>query len=169
MDRPQWVVWNVVDRFYHYDFLDGRLMGSEHPCSLGRPKQLIEHFLRTQGVRALITLTTDFIDYGVPELRQYHVPIANMPSRGQVRQAVTLIHQRLAQNEGVWVHCQQGIDRTGCVIGCYLTATGSDPGRVIAELLQKFPERRRTPRMVELWQPYADMIRSFWAPRGSGG
>jgi len=150
--------------FYHYSFLNGCLIGSEHPASLGWPKQVVEHFVAARGVRALITLTEEFQSYGVPGLQQHHVPIAGTPTRQEVEPAVALIREHLSRDERVWVHCQHGIDRTGCVIGCYLASAGQPPERVVTELFERFPERRRHPLYVELWRPYAELIRSFWRP-----
>jgi hypothetical protein len=147
--------------FYHFSFLDGRLIGSEHPAALGHSRQIVEYFAQRRGVRVLITLTTDFERFGIPELRQYHVPITAIPSHEQVEQAVAVIGQHLAIAEPVWVNCQQGLDRTGCIIGCYLTTLGQSADTVIEAVHSKFPPRRLHPRFVQLWQPYADVIRAF--------
>ena len=155
------VAGRMLDRFYHYTFLDGRLVGTEHPDLPGRPVQIAERLVRELGVRTRITLTPLCRQFGIPGLAEHHVPMGDRPTRADVARAVELVRTSLAGGGAVWVHCQHGIDRTGCVIGSYLAAAGRPPEAVVAELFGRFPERRRHPRMVELWRPYADMIRSF--------
>jgi atypical dual specificity phosphatase len=151
----------VLEGFFHYSFLGGRLMGSEHPAVLGRPRPLVEHFVRERGVRTLLTLTVPFVDYRVAGLVQHHVPIVGVPTPEAAARAVACIAEGLAAGGAVWVHCQQGLDRTGCVLGCYLVSAGEPPEQVIAEVLARFPERRRHPAFLQLWEPYAVVIRSF--------
>ena len=81
-----------------------------------------------------------------------------VPSRLEVERALSLIASRAFP---VWIHCRQGLDRTGAVIGSYLVSRGADPERVIGELLDLFPARRRTPAFLDLWAPYSRLIRSF--------
>lgn len=151
----------MLDRFYHYTFLDGRLVGSEHPDLPGRPVQIAEHLVREFGVRTRVVLTPAFHPFGIANLAEHHVPMGDNLARSDVARAVDLVRTALAAGGAAWVHCQHGVDRTGCVIGSYLASAGHPPEAVIAELFRRFPERRRNPRMVELWRPYADMIRSF--------
>lgn len=150
----------ISSRFFHYSFLDGALIGSEHPANLGKAARIIEPFIAA-GVHAILTLTPGFQDFHTPALQQFHVPIRDMPAREQIVEAVTIVQQQLTRGRSMWVHCQHGIDRTGCVIGSYLASIGQPPDGVIRELYGKFPERRRHPRMIELWKPYEAMIRSF--------
>ena len=134
----------------HFNFFDmvfGRRINFKHP---------LQH-----GVRALVTLCEDFLDYGVPGLAQYHVPILRRPMRGQVERTLGIIGDHLAAGEAVWVHCMHGLDRTGCVIGSYLASSGQPPDEVLAGLLDRFPARRRQAPYIEAWRPYADIIRSF--------
>ena len=150
----------MVDRFFHYTFLNQALLGSEHPAVFGRATPIIEHFVKSLGVRAILTLTPGFQDFRFPGLVQHHVPIRDMPSRKQVAEAVEIVGAHLRLAEPMWVHCQHGLDRTGCVIGSY-ASIGQSPDEVVAELYGKFPERRRTALMIKLWKPYKEMIRSF--------
>jgi protein-tyrosine phosphatase len=150
----------ISSRFFHYSFLDGTLIGSEHPANLGKPQRMIEPFIAA-GVRAILTLTPAFQDFHTPSLKQFHVPIRDMPAREQIVEAVATVREQLAQGRSIWVHCQHGIDRTGCVIGSYLASIGQPPDDVIRELYAKFPERRQQRQMIELWKPYEAMIRSF--------
>lgn len=148
------------DRFYHYSFLNGTLIGSEHPDSARRPRAVVEHFIRERGVRTLLTLRPACRSLETAELRHCRLPMKGMPTRREAEAAVAVIRDNLPRG-AVWVHCQQGIDRTGCVIGCYRVSAGEGAEAVIEDLYRVFPERRRQPRAMELWEPYAEMIRSF--------
>ncbi|HSI32931.1 MAG TPA: tyrosine-protein phosphatase [Tepidisphaeraceae bacterium] len=150
----------MLDRLFHYWFLDGRLIGSENPDLPGGAGRIAEHLVRERGVRTMLTLTPTSRALGVDGLRQLHLPIDGEPTRAEVGRAVGLVAEGLERG-GVWVHCQQGVDRTGVVIGSYLASIGHPPERVIGELAERFPERRRAARMVALWEPYRRMIRSF--------
>jgi len=155
--------------FFHYSFLDGRVIGSENPSALGRLRETLDYFVGERGARALIALTEDCMDYGVPALAQYHVPIRGVPTREQVERAHGAIRRHLEQGDVVWVHCQQGVDRTGSVIGCYLVWLGQPAENVIAALFRMFPEHRRAPFWVDMWQPYMELIRSFERPARDAG
>lgn len=150
----------IPARFFHYSFLDGVLIGSEHPANLGKASRIIAPFVAI-GVRTILTLTPGFQDFHEAAIQQFHVPIQDMPSPSQIAEAIEIIDVSCAAGQRVWVHCQHGIDRTGCVIGSYLASIGEPADRVIVELYARFPERRRHPRMIELWKPYEAMIRSF--------
>jgi hypothetical protein len=147
--------------FFYYTFLDGRLIGSEHPAATGEPSQVIRRMMAQCRASVLITLTPLFRDYKVAGLLQHHLPLSEIPSREQVVDAVKLVRQQLNEGQVVWVHCQQGIDRTGCVIGAYLVAAGQAPTSVLAELFQRFPSARRQTRMAELWAPFRELVCSF--------
>lgn len=150
----------MLERLYHYDFLDGRLIGSENPDLPGRARQIAERLARERGVRLVISLTPMRPSLAVDGLRHVHLPMPGVPHRDDVVRAVALIAEGL-ESGAVWVHCQQGIDRTGCVLGSYLASTGWGCDRVVEELFSRFPAARRQPVMRELWKPYVELIRSF--------
>ena len=109
----------------------------------------------------MLTLTPGFEIYDIPGLTQHHIPMGDLPTRAEVKQAIDIIAAHLAQSDRVWVHCQKGLDRTGCVIGAYLVSSGIAPDRAVALLLERFPPVRRHPRMIQLWRPFEQLIRSF--------
>jgi hypothetical protein len=111
-----------------------------------------------QTEKTILTLTPSHQDLRFPGLVQHPIPIRDMPSVEQVGQAVEIIRQHLSRNEPIHQH---GLDRTGCAIGSYLASIGQRPDDVIAELYEKFPERRWNARMIALWSPYEKIIRSF--------
>lgn len=159
----------MPDGFFHYSFLDGRLIGSEYPGAVGPALVQITRMMAGRGSTALLTLTPRFARYPVPGLVQYHLPLPSPPSHSQVADAVEVVRGHLAAGDRVWVHCQHGLDRTGCVIGAYLCQSGVGADEVIAMLLARFPPRRRHPRMLEFWRPFEELIRSFGDPGGVSG
>ena len=153
--------------FFHYKLLDGKLIGSEHP--LTQPRRLIESFIQDNQIAAGITLTTRPWRPPTALAEHFHLPCENVPPREVIERAMAIIGERVARGEAVWVHCQQGIDRTGCVIGCYLASGGMPVDEVIDELLARFPSRRRERRILELWKPYGEMIEQFGISRSGSG
>ena len=154
----------MLNGFFHYTFLDGRLIGSEHPTARGSAQQRVSEMISGGGTAAMLTLAGGFHQYHLSDLIQYHLPMPEIPTRDQVAHAVGVVRKHLYSGDRVWVHCKQGLDRTGAVIGGYLCQSGLEPDQVIAMLLKRFPSRRRHPAMLELWQPFEQLIRSFAQP-----
>ena len=162
--------------WFHYEFLQGRLIGSEHPENLHSDhaekiaigKRTAAHLAEERNIRGVIILTLERWTYDVPRLSEYHIPMSDRetqaPSVRDLSSALTIIDTHLSRSEGVWVHCQRGMDRTGCVIGCYLSAIGYSPERVIEGLRDRFPAYRSRPEFHGLWEPVAERIREFANP-----
>ncbi|MEW6742636.1 MAG: hypothetical protein AB1486_07740 [Planctomycetota bacterium] len=151
----------MIEKFFHYSFLDGRLIGSEHPGNLGNARAVGEHFVRDRGVRTFVLLAQHDVALRIPELEQHHRPIRSPPTAREVEEVLVIVRRGLVGGDSVWVACDQGLDRTGCVMGCLLTRMGIPPDQAIEELLARFPPRRRTPVYRELWEPYATLVRCF--------
>lgn len=152
----------MIDGFFHYSFLEGRLIGSEHPDARGRAPERILSMLPDPPAATLLTLTRQNVpDFRIVGLMQRHLPMGDTPTRDQIAEAVEIVRSRLSAGERVWVHCQRGIDRTASVIGSYLVCTGAKPDEVIRQLFDRFPRSFQSPRMRELWEPNEEMIRSF--------
>lgn len=151
----------LLNRFFYYTLGDGTLVGCEHPAVLGRPEEVLKALAEKYEVQAMITLTSRFTDFGVARVRQWHVPMAGLPTGAEIELALALIDTCRQSGAVVCVHCQRGLDRTGCVLGCYLVRQGADPETVIEELLSRFPPGCRGPRFRELWQPSAEIIRGI--------
>ncbi|MEX2214810.1 MAG: protein-tyrosine phosphatase family protein [Phycisphaeraceae bacterium] len=149
----------MLDRFFHYVMCDGLLVGSEHPSVLGRLRAVVDQMIQDYGVRVLITLTPRFESFHIAALAQHHVPITGVPTSEEVARAVAIIRDHTVRHEPVWVHCQQGLDRTACIIGCHRVASGENPDAVLADLLAVAPPRRRHPAYQCLWEPYAQRVR----------
>jgi protein-tyrosine phosphatase len=154
-----------LNGFFFYRLQDGRLIGSENPCCYPHVTVLVADIVRLFGVRVMVTLTAEFTDFGLPGLRQYHRPLPSpgVPAIAQVREVVELVLQHLRRGEPAWCHCQRGTDRTGCVLGCCLVAQGVPPEVAIRQVTDAFPPGRRTPRLLALWEPYAQIIWEFAA------
>jgi hypothetical protein len=152
----------MAGEFFHYAFLQGRLIGSEHPDAHGRPSACVDRVLAGRTPATLLTLTRlPLADLRISGVSQRHIPIGDSPTRDQIAEAVRIVAERLDAGNSVWVHCQRGIDRTACVIGSYLVSTGTAADKVIAELFDRFPPSFASPRMRELWETNAQIIRSF--------
>ena len=75
----------------------------------------------------------------------------------------------LESGERVYVHCGDGVGRTGMVMGCWLVERGFDPGGALDELARRFAAMNKassyhyTPtsalqaEWVEAWQPVLDL------------
>ncbi len=148
-----------LDGFNHYTLSGGELVGCEHPAVLGRPQAVLEALADEYNVQAVLTLTPRFTDFALPQVRQFHVPMAGLPSPAELERAMAVIDFCCQANEVVCVHCQRGLDRTACVLGCWLVRQGAEPETVIAELLSKFPPACCSERFRELWRPCAEIIR----------
>ena len=74
-------------------------------------------------------------EIGFIERRNFGSPDAASPSElAEFARVAECIRQRLQAGDGVLVHCDQGISRTGTVVGTVLTLQGIAPGRVAAAI-----------------------------------
>ena len=156
---------DVLNGFFHYAILDGRVIGSEDPMLCGRARQVVEHLVEREGMRVAITLTEQMHQWHRPDLVQYHVPIIGVPERQTLVQVVALITEHLGRGERVWVHCRRGLDRTGCVLGCLLVSTGMEPAEAIEQVATHFPPLWRHAQTAGWWDAYAGRIRGFAAEK----
>jgi hypothetical protein len=70
-----------------------------------------------------------------------HVPLvmhAEPECPGEVREILEAIHAHVARGVRVYVHCSDGVDRTGMVVGCWLVERGFDPEAALDELARRF-------------------------------
>jgi hypothetical protein len=75
------------------------------------------------------------------------------------------IHAAVAQGERVYVHCSDGVGRTGMIVGCWLVERGFDPEDALDELARRYatmnkakthrvtPSTREQAEWVENWEP----------------
>lgn len=147
--------------FFYYSFLDGMLMGSEDPGNFGYALDVVKELCDNHNIKHMITLTPEHTEFNLPGLSQYHFPMYDIPSKQDVIQLFSIIDGALKNREAVLVHCKQGIDRTGCVIGSYLVQKGHDPNEIIEALLSKFRKRLLHLNVKKLWQDKIEFIKSY--------
>ena len=94
----------MLDGFFHYSFVDGRLMGSEHPDARGNARERILSVLPAPRTAALLTLTRQPLpNYNIVGLTQHHLPMGDVPTRPQIAEAVKLVESHLVEGDRVWV------------------------------------------------------------------
>ena len=153
-----------AERFFHYVFLAGGLIGSENPALFGNPKPVAEAFCNQYRIRSIVTLTQEHDAYDISGVARRHLPLPERFSREDLNQAFPIIDEALARRTPIWVYCQRGMDRTGCLIGGYLVARGYNAEVVIHELLRIFSRRVASPDLARLWSDKIDLIRSYAQP-----
>jgi hypothetical protein len=99
------------------------------------------------------------------------LPEDAVPERAEdVAHILRLIKSALDSGERVYVHCSDGVGRTGMVVGCWLVERGFDPEDALDELERRFAAMykaslyRSTPssglqaEWVENWAPMLDSV-----------
>jgi protein-tyrosine phosphatase len=84
------------------------------------------------------------------------------PKPKQMDQILTAIDQSLASGNTVYVHCNDGVEVTGVVVGCYLVRHGMTGRQALQEIermragtfnaWQRSPSKERARRMVRKWK-----------------
>ena len=147
--------------FFYYTFLDNMLIGSENPNVFGNAYDVVKEFRQRFKIKHMITLTGEYDEFEIVGLTRHHIPMSDMPTKQSIEEVFDIIDDALPYQEPVWLHCQAGIDRTGCSIGAYLVRSGYDPEEVIAGLLEKFRYRINHTHINELWKDKIDFIRLY--------
>lgn len=102
----------------------------------------------------------------VAEYANHPLPAEHVPERAEeVVDILRVINEGIERGVRVYVHCSDGIERTGMVMGCWLVERGLDPERALEELARRFLAMgksqlfRGTPtsaahlEWVENWEP----------------
>ncbi len=94
-----------------------------------------------------------------PKLR---TKLWRLPKPEQVGQILTAIDQSLASGHTVYVHCHDGVEVTGVVVGCYLVRHGMTGRQALQEIermragtfkaWRRSPATERARRMVRKWK-----------------
>ena len=129
--------------FFHYSFENKLLVGCETIWQKNNPKKHMSLLKQTYRIKHLLTLTTKFIPSQDKQVEHHHIPIRMIPNKEQADQAIGIIENALSKEQSIAVHCTQGIDRTGCIIGCYLVKQGHDPNEVIDQLVYNVNKNRK--------------------------
>ncbi|MGD9387999.1 MAG: hypothetical protein PVI87_07205 [Gammaproteobacteria bacterium] len=98
------------------------------------------------------------------------LPAEGVPEHAEtVTDILGVIRDGLGRGARVYVHCSDGVQRTGMVMGCWLVERGLDPAESLEELARRFMAMsksemfRGTPtnasqlEWVENWEPQLDM------------
>lgn len=133
-----------------YWVIPGELLAGGNPASKyfedqsrTRLRQLLD-----AGIQVFIDLTCPAENAGYQNLLQeqagwldlqaeyhrYPVTDFSIPDLEWMMQILDCIDAARNEGKAVFVHCQAGIGRTGCVIGCYLVRHGTQPKQALAHL-----------------------------------
>ena len=115
-------------------------------------RPMLERICRSRGIIA------DYVNHPLP--------LERVPERANdVSAVLRVINEGIERGVRVYVHCSDGVERTGLVMGCWLVERGLDPERALEELSRRFLAMgksqvfRGTPtngaylEWVENWEP----------------
>ena len=152
-----------------YWVVPGKLLAGEYP---GDPDprvaaERLERF-RTAGIRLFVDLTEplELEPYvhliGDAKHERRPIPDLGTTTRRKVREILDFLDSTLSEGEGAYVHCWQGLGRTGTVIGCWLVRHGLDEGEPLGRLAElrsdlptawrQSPQTKAQKRMIDRWR-----------------
>jgi hypothetical protein len=155
-----------------YWVIPGRLLAGEYPIGVDYTdaRARLARF-REAGINSFIDLTEKGEAPEYRHLLAVHTkyqrsPIADTRVPGspdQILQLLSAIHAAIEAKRCLYVHCRQGIGRTGLVIGCYLADNGGNGKLAIQELNQLWAQSERAASWPKLPQTaeQADYIRRW--------
>lgn len=155
-----------------YWVIPGRLLAGEYPIGgdYSEARSRLARF-REAGINDFIDLTEKgelpAYRHLLPVYTRYqNSPIADSgvpASATQVQGLLSDIHAAVEAKHCVYVHCRQGIGRTGLIMGCYLADAARDGNAAIEELNQLWQQSERAkswPKIPQTTQQ-ADYIRRW--------
>ena len=106
-----------MTRYYYYKAMSCNLYGGENLMSLADNE--IINFLDRHNIRVVLNLAGN--PYQLRrDIEVKYVEIKGMPEKKKIDCCIRIIEEAMRADKSVLVHCDRGIDRTGCVIGSYL-------------------------------------------------
>ena len=126
-----------------YWVVPGKLLAGEYPSDPD-PRVAAERIqsFKAAGIDLFVDLTEplELEPYAhlVSPARHERRPIRDLDtvSRRRYREILDLIDEGLAADHGVYVHCWEGLGRTGTVVGCWLARQGLDGGDPVARIVE---------------------------------
>jgi hypothetical protein len=155
-----------------YWVIPGRLLAGEYPGDPDRAQarqRLLR--LREAGIASFVDLTEEDelppYSFLLPKQAEYlRCPIVDtgVPNNvSQTRQVLAAIHDALARDRGLYVHCRAGIGRTGLIIGCFLADQESSGRSALKTLNRLWRQSERAASWPKIPQTaeQADYIRRW--------
>jgi hypothetical protein len=155
-----------------YWVIPGRLLAGEYPIGgdYSDARGRLARF-REAGVNHFIDLTEPgelpAYRHLLPVYTRYQgSPIADSSvpaSAAQIQELISDIRAAVEAKRCLYVHCRQGIGRTGLVMGCYLADTAGDGNAALKELNQLWQqsERAKSWHSIPQTAEQADYIRRW--------
>jgi protein tyrosine/serine phosphatase len=147
--------------FFHYSFENKLLVGCETPWKNGEPEKYVSFLKKEYEIKHILTLTTQFVPHRSNEITRHHILILMIPSREQAEKAILIIEGALAKKQAIAIHCTKGIDRTGCIIGCYMVNQGHEPGEIIDLLVHNVSRKMKRHNLKKILEPSYELLYQF--------
>jgi hypothetical protein len=140
-------------------------VGVRHFIDLTEPGELVPYdaILSEEALRTNITVTHE----------RFPIPDLSVPrAAADLGEILLTLDRRIREGGTVFLHCWDGVGRTGLVVGCWLQEHSRTPDDALAELRQKWstvekifrqpesPETTEQVNWVRTWPQRAKRIRS---------
>lgn len=147
--------------FFHYSFENKFLVECESLWQKNNPEKCLSQLKQKYKIKHLLTLTIKFIPCHDTKIEHHHIPIQMIPNQEQADKAILIIANALSKKQPIAVHCTQGIDRTGCIIGCYLVQQGYNPDEIIDQLVQNVSRKLKRDNLRKILEPSYELLYEF--------
>ena len=138
--------------------LPGQLAGSGRPGRYS-PIERDLAFLRQKGIDVIISLlesTLNLEEYVEAGFDTHHFPVEDFtaPTLDQTADACGIIETSIAGGNGVLVHCNAGIGRTGTLLACFLAHQGVEPEAAVRRIRAERPMSLETREQIIIVTKY---------------
>ena len=155
-----WLSTKVTDNRW-WDYI------TEHIIVSAMPTAAVLEELRTEGVRAVVTLNEDWELFMMPDPREYgmvqlHLPTQDYffaPGFNDIDSALYFIEDHVSRGEKVMVHCKAGRGRSVSVVLCYIVwKTGMSVDAAFNAIRQRRRQINLSPKQRESVQTYCNEV-----------